>query len=140
MKKEQIVLLTINIFYNSKHVGIFFSWPFYEPSFISLVVITSKRQMSDSGFWHLIKNLAYWIQPFNDSLKFYFDNLFANPACRSIFSFLAKCWNFSKKIALVKWRENLVWRTLVCSIPLALIFFFFFTQNMQNSDIWKKSL
>ena len=33
----------------------------------------------------LMRDLKSWIQPRHDSLKFYFDNLYANPACRSMF-------------------------------------------------------
>lgn len=52
-KKEQIILLTKNIFYNSKHnFWHYFILPFHEPSFVSLKVVASKRQMSDSESWH----------------------------------------------------------------------------------------
>lgn len=33
----------------------------------------------------LIRDLTCWIQPFHESLKYYFDNLYVNSACRSMF-------------------------------------------------------
>lgn len=107
------------------------------------------HQSSGAHFWNTdvwlwilsspFRDLTYWIQPFHA-----FDNLYANSACRLIF-LISNKENMSKlfpKISLVKWRENLMWRTFVCSVLLAVLLYFslFFMKHTQNSDIWNKCL
>ena len=69
----------------------------------------------------LIEDLTCCIQPFNDSLKFYFGNLSVNPECRSVFLISDKenmLKPFQQHIISEVERE-LMWWTLVCFILLA---------------------
>ena len=142
-KREQIILLTKNIFYNSKHN----SWHFFSLTFPWTLFhqpYGGRSWKTDVWLWvlaSLIKDLTCCIQPFNDSLKFYFDNLSVNPACRSMFLISDKenmLKPFQQHIISEVERE-LMWWTLVCFILLA-VSSLLFIQHTQNSDIWSKCL
>lgn len=142
-KREQIILLTINIFYNSKRnfwhfFPLTFPWTLFHQPY------GSHSWKTDVWLWvlaSLIKDLTCCIQSFNDSLKFYFDNLYVNPTCRSMFLIFDKqnmLKPFQQHIISEVERE-LMWWTLVCFILLA-VSSLLFIQHTQNSDVWSKYL